>query len=215
MRSLSLAGAGWPASSVEMGETAIDDLKLLREISAGNADALVALYDRYGRLAFGVAYRILQDASSSEEVVQDAFLRVWRQAGTFDPDRGQVRSWVLSIVHHRAIDLLRGKAGRRRQEVAIEDVERTLTGGDTWSQVSRTLERESVLEAVASLPAEQRRAIELAYFQGLTHQEIADSTGIPLGTVKSRLRLGLRKLHDALRDAMVAADVSGSHNATP
>jgi RNA polymerase sigma-70 factor (ECF subfamily) len=188
----------------------VDDHDLLRAIGAGDADALVSLYDRYGRLAFGVAYRILQDASSAEEVVQDAFLRVWRQAATYDPGRGNVRGWITSIVHHRAIDLLRGKAGRQRQEVAIDDVERTLAGGDVWTQVAQTLDREQVLAAVGSLPVDQRRAVELAYFQGLTHQEIADSTGVPLGTVKSRLRLGLRKLYEA----MAAGSVTDKRNAT-
>lgn len=183
-----------------------DDVELLRSIASGDAESLVALYDRYGRLAFGLAYRILGDAPAAEEVVQDAFMRVWRQAARFDPSRGAVRSWLLSIVHNRSIDLLRGREGRRRSESGLEGIERTLAEPDVWGEVALTLRRERVRHAVAALPAEQRSAIELAYFDGLTHSEIAERTGIPLGTIKSRLRLGLKKLHDALTAAGVESD---------
>ncbi len=181
-----------------------DDEQVLHSIAQQDPDALVMLYDRYGRLAFGLAFRILGDAATAEEVVQDAFMSVWRKADSFNPERGNIRGWLLSIVHNRAIDLLRGRYGRRRGDVDFDALEPVLTGTDLWSDVARGLQAESVRAAVETLPEEQRSAIELAFFEGLTHQEIADRTGLPLGTIKSRLRLGLRKLHNEL--AVAASD---------
>jgi len=173
------------------------DAELLAAIAAGDPDALVTLYDRYGRLAFGLAYRILGDAFLAEEVVQDAFMNVWRNAAKFDANRGAVRSWLLAIVHHRAVDRLREWRGKDL-EVDLDDAALTLTAPDVWGALLDQIELESVRQALAALPEEQRLALELAYFQGLTHQEIAERTGWPLGTVKSRLRLGLAKLADLL-----------------
>ncbi|HET9017141.1 MAG TPA: sigma-70 family RNA polymerase sigma factor [Thermomicrobiaceae bacterium] len=192
------AGRGEPA------EWADDEL--VRAIAGRDADAMVALYDRYGRLAFALAYRILADGSAAEEVVQDAFLRVWRQAAGFDPGRGTLRSWLLTIVHHRAIDVLRRRAGRGAGDVELEAVEYGLAGPDVWGEVAAKLQREQVRAAVAALPPEQRLAVELAYFEGLTHVEIAERTGAPLGTVKGRLRLGLKKLQETLG----AGEVNGT-----
>ncbi|HEX3722284.1 MAG TPA: sigma-70 family RNA polymerase sigma factor [Nitrolancea sp.] len=175
-----------------------DDGVLLQAIAAHDPDALVLLYDRYGRLAFGLAYRVLGDAATAEEVVQDAFMSVWRRAASFDASKGNARSWLLSIVHNRAIDQLRGRYGRRRGEIDFDTLEPVLAGPDLWGEVVGGLRAEAVRAALSSLPEEQRRAIDLAYFEGLTHQEIAERTGTPLGTIKSRLRLGLRKLHDSL-----------------
>src|SRR6185312_13625778 len=148
-----------------------------------------------GRMAFGLAYRILGDAATAEEVVQDAFMSVWHRAVSFDARRGNTRSWLLTIVHHRAIDQLRGRYGRRRGEIDFDTLEPVLAGPDLWGEVVGGLRAEAVRAALRTLPEEQRRAIEFAYFEGLTQQEIAERTGIPLGTVKSRMRLGLRKLH--------------------
>lgn len=176
-----------------MAEPGDDDL--IDAIGRRDAAALIDLYDRYGRLAFALAYRVLDDAPTAEEVVQDAFLLVWRRATTFDAARGSgVRAWLLTIVHHRAIDARR-RLGRHREAVALEAVEERLAVPDLWGEVARGLERDEVRAAVEALPEEQRRAIEFAYFEGLTHREIAERTGTPLGTVKGRLRLGLRKLH--------------------
>ena len=186
------------------------DDELVQAIAGRDADAMVALYDRYGRLAFALAYRILEDGSTAEDVVQDAFLRVWRQAPSFDAGRGTLRSWLLTIVHHRAIDVLRRRSGRQGNDVDLETVEYSLAGPDVWGEVAAKIQGEQVRRAVAALPAEQRLAVELAYFEGLTHVEIAERTGTPLGTVKSRLRLGLKKLQETLgangtRDANAAA----------
>ena len=176
-----------------------EDGDLLRAVAAGDQAALLALYDRYARLAFALAYRVLGDGPSAEEVVQDAFLQVWRRAGAFDPGRGSnARAWLLTIVRHRAIDLRRRAASRSSRDVALEAVEPVLAGPDPWDEVLATLERDRVRAAVTDLPAEQRQAIELAYYEGLTQREIAERTGLPLGTVKGRLRLGLQKLAAAL-----------------
>ncbi len=175
-----------------------DDGAVLESIAKSDPDALVMLYDRYGRLAFGLAYRILGDAATAEEVVQDAFMNVWRKAESFDAERGNTRTWLLSIVRNRAIDQLRGRYGRQRDEIDFEKLEPVLSGQDLWTEVVRGLRAEAVRGAIIDLPDEQRSAIELAYFEGLTHREIAEKTGIPLGTIKSRLRLGLRKLHETL-----------------
>lgn len=181
------------------------DAELLAAIAASDPDALVALYDRYGRLAFGLAYRILGDAFLAEEVVQDAFMNVWRNAAKFDANRGAVRSWLLAIVHHRAVDRLREWRGKA-PEVNLDDAALTLAAPDVWGALLDQLELESVQQALAALPEEQRLALELAYFQGLTHQEIAERTGWPLGTVKSRLRLGLAKLADLLAPLRTPGD---------
>lgn len=178
-----------------------DDVQLIAAIQRRDATALMALYDRHGRLAFAVAYRVLGDPSAAEEVVQDAFLLVWQRAASFDPARGSaVRAWLLTIVRHRAIDVLRRVSGRPRQTVDIAVAEDLLAVPDAWGEVSGGMDRARVRSAVATLPAEQQHAIELAYFEGLTHREIADRTGTPLGTVKGRLRLGLAKLHGSLVD---------------
>ena len=179
-----------------------DDELIVRVVDRDHA-ALMALYDRHGRLAFALAYRILGDAQGAEEAVQDAFLQVWRRAETFDRGRGfGGRAWVLAIVRNRAIDGLRRRSGRARETTPLEDVEAT-TAAETpgpWAEVSAGLERDRVRAAVAELPREQQDAIRLAYFDGLSHGEIADRTGLPLGTVKGRVRLGLRKLAGLLAE---------------
>jgi RNA polymerase sigma-70 factor (ECF subfamily) len=168
-------------------------------VQRGDQDGMAALYDRYGGLAYGLALRITNDATTAEDVVQDAFVSLWKQAQRFDPERGQVRSWLLTIVHHRAVDAVRRRAGRP---------ERALPEGpdEVVSQQRRpdelaewTLEAEAVREAVRQVPADQRRTIEMAYFMGMTHVEIAEAMDVPLGTVKSRLRIGLEKMREYLR----------------
>ncbi|HEU5434548.1 MAG TPA: sigma-70 family RNA polymerase sigma factor [Thermomicrobiales bacterium] len=177
-----------------------DDAELLRAVARRDSSALMALYDRYGRLAFGLAYRMLGDAGIAEEAVQDAFWLVWRRADTFDPSRGSgVRAWLLTIVHHKAVDLRR-RHGRAMAMDDIDEATPNLAEPDAWSVVSQRLERDRVRAAVAALPKEQQQAIELAYFDGLSHREIAERTGAPLGTIKGRMRLGLRKLARALAD---------------
>ena len=173
------------------------DSDLIERVGQGEGPALMALYDRYNRQAFGLAFRILSDASTAEEVVQDAFLALWRHAQSFDTNRGGVRTWLLTIVHNRSIDRIRVAASRARSvELEVADYAGVTT--DPWDDVDDQLDGGQVRDAVSSLPLDQRTAIELAYFRGLTHQEIAAQTNVPLGTVKGRLRLGLRKLGTTL-----------------
>jgi RNA polymerase sigma-70 factor (ECF subfamily) len=176
----------------------LDDRALLEQIARGDTAALGVLYDRYGSLAFGLAMRILRDPGLAEEVVQDAFLNAWRRAASYRPDRGEPRTWLLSIVHHRAIDRLRGAAGQR-SELDIADAPEPIDRADVWGETWAGLEREAILSALAGLPEEQRVAIELAFFGGLTHAEVAERLGDPLGTVKGRIRLGLTKLRTVLQ----------------
>lgn len=157
------------------------------------------LYDRLGRQAFGLAYRILGDAPSAEDVVQEAFLTVWRQADRIDVARGKLSSFVLTVVHHKAIDALRVKRGQVARQVSVDLAEIEKTGADVSERVLQSLNRDEVRAALAAVPDDQRRAIEMAYYEGLTHLEIAEALGLPLGTVKSRLRLGLEKMRSALR----------------
>lgn len=179
------------------------DEALLDAITARDDRALAALYDRYGGLAFALAYRILGDRGAAEDVVQDAFLSVWRRAGSFQTGRGSVRTWLLSIVHHRAIDRLRGTAGRARQDAPLDEVDRVASAEDPWREVSTTLQREVLRRGLATLPDAQRETIELAYFGGYTQNEIAERMAVPLGTVKGRMRIGLQKMRGLLMGAGV------------
>ncbi|HEV8637931.1 MAG TPA: sigma-70 family RNA polymerase sigma factor [Chloroflexota bacterium] len=181
----------------------VDDRALLEQIARGDTAALGFLYDRYAALAFGLAMRILRDPGVAEEVVQDAFLAAWRRSASYRPDRGEPRTWFLSIVHHRAIDRVRGAAGQRA-EVDLADLPELVDRADVWRETRAGLEREAILAALTGLPEEQRVAIELAFFGGLTHAEIAERLGEPLGTIKGRMRLGLLKLRTVLQGQEVA-----------
>ena len=182
------------------------DEQLVLAIAAHDAGALEALYARYGRLAFSLAVRIVAVPETAEEIVQEAFLSIWRGAATYQPGRAAVRTWLLSITHHRAVDAVRRRAARV-QAAPLEDQAQLRGGTDVWTDVSRTLVREEVRAALARLPNEQRQSIELAYFGGLTYPEIAARLGLPLGTVKSRLRLGLQKLQNLLENPNLRPDV--------
>jgi RNA polymerase sigma factor (sigma-70 family) len=164
---------------------------VLSRVANGQLDALEELYDRYRTMAYSIALRITSDAALAEDVVQDAFLGAWRNAGRYVAGRGSVKTWLLSIVHHRAVDAIR----RRRPTTELperDDIPPTaLTLPDIWPEVAGKLDAEEVQVALATLSDVQREALELAYFGGLTQQEIATRTGTPLGTVKSRMRLGL------------------------
>jgi RNA polymerase sigma-70 factor (ECF subfamily) len=185
------------------------DRAVLDRISAGGLDALEELYDRYRTMAYSIALRITGDATAAEDVVQDAFLGAWRNAARYERGRGSVKTWLLSIVHHRAVDAVR----RRRPTVELPDREDVppagLTLPDLWPEVAAGLDREAVRSALDTLSVVQREAIELAYFGGLTQQEIAARTDTPLGTVKSRMRLGLLAMRRALVGNGAVGDSSG------
>lgn len=182
--------------------TAREDGDLIEAIARRDSSALMALYDRYGRLSFALAYRIVGDPSLAEEVVQDAFLQVWNRAMTFDHARGgNVRGWLMTIVHHRSIDFRRRDLDRKPTHVPLDDVANVLAVPDVWGAVSASLTRDTMRAAVDTLPRDQKRAIELAFFDGLTHGEIAERENAPLGTIKGRLRLGMRKLRVVLTES--------------
>ena len=174
------------------------DEALLERLAAGTDErALSDLYDRYQAQMYGLAMRITNDAALAQDAVQEAFVGVWRHAARYTAGRSSVRTWMLSITHHRAIDIVR----RRRPQGALPETETAdpaLTTPDVWPEVARSLDRAAVSSAIAGLPEAQREAIQLAYFEGLTQIEIADRTGAPLGTVKSRVRLGLLAMRRAL-----------------
>ena len=174
------------------------DRAVLALVTAGQLDALQELYDRYRIMAYSIALRITTDPSLAEDVVQDAFLGVWRNASRYVEGRGSVKTWLLSIVHHRAVDAVR----RRRPTTELPEREDVpppaLTLPDIWGEVAGNLDRAEIATAMATLTDVQREAIELDYWGGLTQQEIAERTGAPLGTVKSRVRLGLLSLRRAL-----------------
>ena len=186
-----------------------DDITLMERIGARDTAALRALYGRYGRVAFALAYRVIGEASAAEEVVQDAFQIVWTRAESFDCQRGgNVRGWLLTIVHRRAIDYRRREIDRRPGSVPLDVVDHVFATPDVWAGVSADLLAEQVRDALGALPPEQRRAIELAYFEGLSHGEIAARENQPLGTVKGRLRLALRKLSHLLESTRDAPDAT-------
>src|SRR5215210_1991370 len=133
------------------------DDELIAAVARGDQPALLALYDRHARVAYGLAHRILGDAGAAEEAVQDAFLRVWRRASTFDPARGGVRSWLLTIVHHCAIDLVRRRSGASPVIAGLDEIADRQSVPDAWSEVSGRMERERIRTAVETLPGEQRR----------------------------------------------------------
>ena len=179
------------------GET---DRALIARVEARDADALAALYDMYAARLLGLAARILGDTGEAEEVLQEVFLFVWRAAATFDPARGSVLAWLLVATRSRAIDRLRtrrpaARAGLTRVDRVPDKPDPRDVEADSASREWETLCR----AAIAELPPEQRLALELAYFEGLTHQEISQKTSTPLGTVKTRVRLGLMKLKDRIR----------------
>jgi RNA polymerase sigma factor (sigma-70 family) len=175
------------------------EAELMRQVAAGEIGGLETLYDRYHTMAYALALRITTETGLAEDVVQDSFLGVWRNAGRYAEAKGSVRGWLLAIVRHRAIDAMR----RQRAGVALGDeVDETLPAAltlpDIWPEVAGRLDAEQVRRVLTALPPAQREVIELAYFDGLTQREIADRTGAPLGTVKSRMRLGLVSMRQQL-----------------
>ncbi len=174
------------------------DRAVLVRVTAGELYALEELYDRYRTMAYSIALRITGDAAAAEDVLQDAFLGVWRHADRYAEGRGSVKTWLLSIVHHRSVDAVR----RRRPTTVLPEPEAwpppQLVLPDVWAEVAGRIDAEVVRVALSTLSDVQREALELAYFGGLTQTEIAERTGAPLGTVKSRMRLGLRAMRRGL-----------------
>ena len=198
-----------PTAQVEAKKPLADD-QLISAICDGAEWAIELLYQRHSRYAYALAYRILHDTSAAEDIVQEAFLSVWRKATSYQKEHGSVHSWIQAIVHHRAIDKLRTAAYRdqqlgkglyspeNQQDPASEQP-------DVWEQAWRGEQQRAIRSVLDQLPAEQRLVIELAYFGGYTHAEIAEQCHIPLGTVKGRMRLGLQKMKHLLVDRGIDA----------
>jgi len=170
------------------------DEDLMSLVGLGDAAAFAELYDRHGRAAYSLAHRMMGERQAAEDLAQDAFLKVWRSAGGYRSERGSVRTWILSIVHNRGIDRLRSLAVRRRTQEKIEAEAPTSQPSEAFAGTWRNSQRDQVREALSTLPAEQLRILELAYFSGYTQVEIVQLLNLPLGTVKGRTRLGLKKL---------------------
>jgi RNA polymerase sigma factor (sigma-70 family) len=181
----------------------LSDEAVLDLVSRGNESALSELYDRYGRVAFGLALRVVRDRSLAEDAVQEGFLAVWRSAGTFLAEHGKPSTWILTLVHRRAVDLVRREERRRTEP--IDDLAQP-TGDATDEEASVRQQRQIVQEALRKLPDEQREAIELAYYGGYTQSELAERLGQPLGTIKSRMFTGLKRLRELLAEAGLDVD---------
>lgn len=185
-----------------IASTEVEDGQLLQAMARGDQDALLALHKRYVNLVYSMAWRVLQDVGLAEEVTQDIFLKLWHKGHQFDPARGRFSSWLLSVTRFASIDRLRREGRRPRQaEVATGDQDESIALERLLPTDHEAWERGQHLRMLlAQLPAEQRQMIELAYFGGLTHAELAEQLGLPLGTVKGRLRLGLEKLRSLWLD---------------
>jgi RNA polymerase sigma-70 factor (ECF subfamily) len=153
-------------------------------MEGGDAEAFAALYDRHSRAGYSLAYRMMGEKQAAEDLTQDAFLKVWRSAGGYRSERGSVRTWILSIVHNRGIDQLRSLASRRRTQDRVEQSAPRSQPSEAFAEAWRNRQREQIREALNTLPEEQLKILELAYFSGYTHVEISNLLDLPLGTVK-------------------------------
>src|SRR6188508_791979 len=178
----------------------LSDEALVALVARGDEDALAELYDRIGRIAYGLALRVLRDDRLAEDAVQDGFLAAWRTAATFRPERAKASTWVLTLVHRRAVDLVR-REERRRAEPLAEEVSVAEAAEPTEEAAWLRFERERVQAALGQLPDTQREALELAYYGGFSQSELAERLGVPLGTIKSRMFAGLARLRELLDDS--------------
>lgn len=169
---------------------------------AGEEGALNEIYDQFSSFVYGLALRVIGDARAAEDVSQDVFVSVWERPDAFDPHRGSLRTWLGTLAHRRAVDHVRREEARRRR--AIKDAARPVSTPDVEEMALALVTAERVRSALDTLPDEQRRAIQLAYFGGKTYRQVAEVLGIPEGTAKSRLRLGLRRIADVLETETVA-----------
>jgi RNA polymerase sigma-70 factor (ECF subfamily) len=181
------------------------DEDLISLLGDGDAQAFALLYDRHSRAAFSLAYRMMGERQASEDLTQDAFIKIWRGAPSYRAGRSGVRTWILSIVRNQGIDQLRYHATRRRTQEKVEASAARTQPSEAFAETWRNSQRAQVREALNTLPQEQLKILELAYFSGYTHVEIADLLGVPLGTVKGRMRLGLKKLRDHFEARGMAA----------
>lgn len=188
---------------------ALADEDLMAFVHQGDARAFEVVFDRHADAAFSLAYRMCGRRSTAEDVVQEAFLSLWRSGARYDPSRGSVRSWILGVVRNRSVDLFRRDVVRTARDVNADDaVQRLPAVDDVAGEAERREDAGQIRRALRELPADQRRVIELAYFGGFTHSQIAELLALPAGTVKGRMRLGLTKLRLALGDPSLS-EVTG------
>jgi RNA polymerase sigma-70 factor (ECF subfamily) len=185
--------------------SSLDDGKLIVLIADSDSNALSELYDRYKRLVFSLALRIVGDQAASEEITQDVFFRIWNKAETYQPEQAKVSTWLTSIARYRSIDLLRRRGVRpESNSVSWPELSHSAIPGtdgrEPEENASRSLQGERVRTALDQLPSEQRQALSLAYYQGFSHSQIAEELDIPLGTIKTRIRLGMQKLRQILQE---------------
>ena len=199
----SVAGADGKARERRYPLYADEDLMTL--VGWGDAAAFAVLYDRHGRTAYSLAHRMTGERQAAEDLMQEAFLKVWRSAGGYRAGRGSVRTWILSIVHNRGIDQLRSMASRRRTQERTEAEAPRSQPSEAFAEAWRSALQDEVGEALGTLPSEQFEILELAYFSGHTQVEIARMLDLPLGTVKGRTRLGLKKLRGLFHPHVAAA----------
>jgi RNA polymerase sigma-70 factor (ECF subfamily) len=192
------APSGGPTGSPEGGSasSAPDLAALLRQSARGDEQAFAALYDATAARAYGLAVRVVRDPSQAEEVTQEAFLELWRTASRFDPDRGSAISWVLTLVHRKAVDRVRSAEAATRRDTTYQREQQEVDHDQTAETAHASLEARRVRAAMDQLTPVQREAIELSYFGGYTHTEVATLLGLPLGTAKTRIRDGLIRLRD-------------------
>ncbi len=176
---------------------ATDDLSVVRQVAGGDESALVVLYDRWAQPVYSVVAHLLNDADGAEDVVEETFWQIWQRASSYDASRGTVRTWILTIARSRALDRLRSRK-RNREDIAPDLAVIRDPAPDPSQDVEAGEQRRLVFAALQELPEDQRRALELAYYRGLSQSEIAEFLGEPLGTIKTRTRLGMQKLRDRL-----------------
>jgi RNA polymerase sigma-70 factor (ECF subfamily) len=207
---LTFGGGESRASTRAGGGAADDEIALVASVASGDANALEQLYERHSRGVYSLALRLLTDGPAAEEVVQETFLKLWRQPTAYQPSRGRLLPWLLGVAHHHAVDLLRRRQLEQRHRATssphvngegltdlLDSLGLTSSEGDPQSRPDGFEQQMTVARALSSLPIEQRLPVELAYYKGMTQLEIATLLGLPLGTVKTRMRLGLQQLRKA------------------
>jgi RNA polymerase sigma-70 factor (ECF subfamily) len=183
-----------PKAKAASGAFTPEDSALLERVRVADQDAMAAIFDRYSRIVYSVAFRILKDSGHAEDVMQEIFLQVWRRPNLFVEGRGSLGAWLVVLARNRSIDVLR----RRKPSDSVEDVVLS-SPGDLASEAEHKMLVDKVREVLEGLPVEQQKSMELAFFEGLSHSEIAERTGDPLGTVKTRIRLALITLRKAFQ----------------
>lgn len=192
------AGAPSLPEGAPDGAPAPDLSSLLRHSARGDQQAFAQLYDAMASRAFGLAVRVVRDPAQAEEVVQEAFLETWRTAARFDPDKGSPTAWILTIVHRRAVDRVRSAEASTRRDTTYHQQNHAVAHDATAEAAQASLEARRVRQALTALTPVQREALELAYFGGYTHTEVATMLDLPVGTAKTRIRDGLIRLRDAM-----------------